>query len=872
MLLNLLLLLFCTVNRGFVNGELMPDYVGSVLSLNPLMPNDEQSVKDCPFTYYPFAKNSLTSSSSSEGYQDNTFAHVVKLDIATIEEGAADEACLGAIVDPGFVLTTKRCASQQPQTISFANTSLPRRGVQSTRYHLTADVALLQLKTRLSIDHQVTPACFWSDDASTVTGFPNLQRISTDALTGGLRVQRTKCPLAGRGRCYDDVKRNSTAGLLQVQAVSNYRLHPFVVALGRDNRNGEMVEVSAIADWIEQETGTKVDGIDCAVRYAKYRQYDDRVTTMRTDSFQLIELHNAHFSPTMANSYQVSIGFYVEDPTRESVVTYACYGTLLHRQYVLTVASCLEEFRNHSIIVRANQVTKLTPIKGTEFRVVEDTHYLEEAYVARVHLHPEFSRVPLKNDLALLQLDVNDFSFEKGFKPACLWPRDSFDMNEFQTNGHGPRISAEDRVDESLLADRRLTELYVISKPLTDECPLSLTANQLCVGDAVTIVPGTCELNRGSAMAREIWVLSHIIMEYVFAIGSKGENCGFNTPSTFTKIAPYISWIDSVMFKGQVTYNDSNVYYGDECSTTSGRGGVCLSLSECPGMEERVRNNKAEVQQASCGFEKDVSLVCCSTKDAVGVDTGEDLRDAMKEIENCPNLYEDLRANRLSQNLRRGSPTAAGVVVSNSTSHYCYATLISKRFLITSASCLERFPAVSAKLFRIGRKEVQQSPVVEVFPHPKYNALHDSANIAVLKLATPISINREVIPACLWQNETHVPFVLEIVGRNSTSAMVDISTYPLYRKACDAELVARLSHLELCVMYDASTRSSSKMICEDQGIGIYNYFAHGLHRLKVTFLVGVFNRGTGCELDGIGVFTRISAYFQWIKTVVYRNL
>ncbi|XP_038105638.1 uncharacterized protein LOC6044841 isoform X2 [Culex quinquefasciatus] len=870
MLLNLLLLLFSTVNCGFVNGELMPETVESLLSLNPLMPNDEQN---CPFTYYPFAKQTLASSIFSERYQDNTFAHVVKLDTATpIEDGDdGGEACLGAIVDPGYILTTKRCASLQPQTISFHNDSLPRRGVQSTRYHLTADVALLQLKTRLSIDNQVTPACFWSGDASTVAGFPNLQRISRDALTGGLRVQRTKCPLAGRGRCYDDVKRNSTAGLVQIQAVSNYRQHPFVVALGHGG-DGVMLEVASIANWIQEETGTSVDGIDCALRYAQYRQYDDRVTAHRAESYQSIQLQNAHFAPTMATGYRVSIGFYVEDPTRESVVTYACYGTLLHRQYVLTTASCLEEYSNHSIIVRANEVTKLTPAKVGEFRVVENSHYLDESYVARVHLHPEFSEVPLRNDLALLQLDVNEFSFEKSFKPACLWPRDSSKLQEFQTSGHGPRRSAEVRVDETLLNDRRSTELYVISKPLTDDCPLNLTTNQICVGDAVTIVPGTCELNRGSAMSREIWVLNSNIFDYVFAIGSKGENCGFNTPATFTKIAPYINWIDSIMFRGQVTYKDSTVYYGDECYSTSGQSGVCLTLQECPGMVDRARHNKMDLLHASCGFEKDVSLVCCSTEDAVGADSGDDLRDAVEEIENCPNLYDNLRANRSPYKLRGGSPTAAGVIVSNSSNHYCYATLISKRFLITSASCFERFPSTSASLFRIGRNEVQQSPILEAFPHPKYDALHDSGNIAVLKLATPVSINREVIPACLWHNESHVPFLLEIAGRNSTNVTVDISTYPLYRKACDAELVARMSHLELCVMYDDSSRSSSKMICEDHGIGIYNYFARGLYELQVSYLVGVFNRGTGCELDGIGVFTRISSYFQWIKAVVYRNL
>lgn len=91
----------------------------------------------------------MASSIFSERYQDSTFAHVVKLDTAIAEGDDGGEACLGAIVDPGYILTTKRCASQQPQTISFHNASLPRRGVQSTRYHLTADVALLQLKTRL---------------------------------------------------------------------------------------------------------------------------------------------------------------------------------------------------------------------------------------------------------------------------------------------------------------------------------------------------------------------------------------------------------------------------------------------------------------------------------------------------------------------------------------------------------------------------------------------------------------------------------------------------------------------------------------------------------------------------------------------------
>lgn len=101
------------------------------------------------------------------------------------------------------------------------------------------------------------------------------------------------------------------------------------------------------------------------------------------------------------------------------------------------------------------------------------------------------------------------------------------------------------------------------------------------------------------------------------------------------------------------------MYYGDECYSTSGQSGVCLTLQECPGMVDRARHNKMDLLHASCGFEKDVSLVCCSTEDAVGADSGDDLRDAVEEIENCPNLYDNLRANRSPYKLRGGSPTAA---------------------------------------------------------------------------------------------------------------------------------------------------------------------------------------------------------------------
>lgn len=54
--------------------------------------------------------------------------------------------------------------------------------------------------------------------------------------------------------------------------------------------------------------------------------------------------------------------------------------------------------------------------------------------------------------------------------------------------------------------------------------------------------------NQGSAMSREVGPILDAYYDYVFAISSKGDDCGLNTPSTFTRIAPHIKWIDGVVF------------------------------------------------------------------------------------------------------------------------------------------------------------------------------------------------------------------------------------------------------------------------------------------------------------------------------------
>lgn len=106
-----------------------------------------------------------------------------------------------------------------------------------------------------------------------------------------------------------------------------------------------------------------------------------------------------------------------------------------------------------------------------------------------------------------------------------------------------------------------------------------------------------------------------------------------------------------------VQFNNSDIYYGDECNLKGGESGVCLTIPECPGIvDELTGKSPAEVKR--CGFMNDEALVCCSAADsAQNNPESAHLSEVIKEIEQCPDLYADLRSNRSPYNLWKGAVT-----------------------------------------------------------------------------------------------------------------------------------------------------------------------------------------------------------------------
>lgn len=84
----------------------------------------------------------------------------------------------------------------------------------------------------------------------------------------------------------------------------------------------------------------------------------------------------------------------------------------------------------------------------------------------------------------------------------------------------------------------------------------------------------------------------------------------------------------------------------------------------------------------------------------------------------------------------------------------CAGALISDRYVLTAAHCLNREPPA---IVRFGEHSIRSEdagqvdvPVESTVVHPEYSASAVYNDIALIKLSEPVTFNRLVQPACLW--------------------------------------------------------------------------------------------------------------------------
>ncbi|XP_055618900.1 serine protease snake-like [Toxorhynchites rutilus septentrionalis] len=272
--------------------------------------------------------------------------------------------------------------------------------------------------------------------------------------------------------------------------------------------------------------------------------------------------------------HMAAIG-YRSGPT--GALEFRCGGSLISERFILTAAHCRNE---DAVLVRLGVVDLLSDKSATQ-----PQDYNIESFIR----HPEYSARTKHNDIALVELSET-VPFSQRVRPACLYQSTVIREQKLTATGYGA-------VDNFGTSQNHLLKV-VLDQYGQEECRRhyqsdvhTLTRNvvdtQMCAGYPAG-GRDTCQGDSGGPL--QVRNTSDGCQFHIVAVTSFGKFCGTIVPAIYTRIAPYLSWIESIVWNSYDKTRTKCVVKQQEIPFVRYKTYIALvELSETVPFSQRVR-------------------------------------------------------------------------------------------------------------------------------------------------------------------------------------------------------------------------------------------------------------------------------------------
>ncbi|XP_011178241.3 serine protease snake [Zeugodacus cucurbitae] len=218
-------------------------------------------------------------------------------------------------------------------------------------------------------------------------------------------------------------------------------------------------------------------------------------------------------------------------------IRWGCGGSLISELYVLTAAHCATSSVKPPDVVRLGA-----------FNLDEISTDLQDIGVAIIILHPQYKSFSHYHDIALIKLESR-VQITSKVQPGCLWQLPDLDIATTVATGWGRTEFRGSRSDKLQKVELSMIDQNVCKKLYNKErrLPNGITDEQFCAGHMAG-GKDTCQGDSGGPLHAELPEMKCV--KFIIGVTSFGKFCAKpNAPGVYTKVYPYLKWIESIAFK-----------------------------------------------------------------------------------------------------------------------------------------------------------------------------------------------------------------------------------------------------------------------------------------------------------------------------------